>query len=68
MADVALVLRTTSLYTVTKNNQRRVIYAGYWLSDADIPSLVDAWLAANITHVLLSRNWIPHSLSQKPIP
>ena len=54
ITDVVLVLRTTTLNTVTNNSQRRVIYIGYWLSDADIPGLVDAWRAANITHVLLT--------------
>lgn len=52
--NVVLVLRTTMPNTTTNNNQRRVIYVGYWLSDKDIEGLVDAWLAANITHVLLT--------------
>lgn len=40
--------------TLVQNNQKRVIYLGYWLSDADIPTLVQNWKSANITHVLLT--------------
>lgn len=36
------------------NNQRRVIYVGYWLSNDNIASLVNKWKEANITHVLLT--------------
>lgn len=36
------------------NQQRRVIYLGYWLSNDDIPALVDKWKTANITHIILT--------------
>lgn len=36
------------------NNQRRVIYVGYWLSNDNIVDLVAKWKAANITHVVLT--------------
>lgn len=36
------------------NNQRRVIYIGYWLSNDNIPYLVTKWKEANITHVILT--------------
>jgi hypothetical protein len=36
------------------NNQRRVIYVGYWLSNDNISSLVEKWKSANITHVILT--------------
>lgn len=36
------------------NNQRRVIYVGYWLSNDNIPELVNKWKEANITYVLLT--------------
>jgi hypothetical protein len=36
------------------NNQRRVIYLGYWLSNDKIPALVAKWKEANITHLILT--------------
>lgn len=54
ITNVSLVLLTTSTNKATKNTQRRVIYIGYWLSDGDVPALVDAWKSANITHVLMT--------------
>ena len=54
LSNIVVVLETISAFNVVNNAQRRVIYVGYWLSDNDIPSLVDAWKAANITHILLT--------------
>ena len=54
ISNVVVVLETVVANTVVNNAQRRVIYIGYWLSDSDIPSLVDAWKAASITHILLT--------------
>jgi len=36
----------------TTNLTHRVIYIGWWLSDADIPDLVSQWSKAGVTHVL----------------
>ena len=36
------------------NTQRRVVYLGYWLADADIPRIVSDLQSANITHALLT--------------
>ena len=36
------------------NNQRRVVYIGYWLNDANIPTIVSQLKNAGITHVLLT--------------
>lgn len=53
ISNIVVVLETISASTVVNNAQRRVIYVGYWLNNADIPSLIEAWKAANITHILL---------------
>src|SRR5690606_6477538 len=36
------------------NNQRRIIYLGYWLNNDNISDLVNKWKQANITHIILT--------------
>jgi len=36
------------------NNQKRVVYLGYWFSDGDISKIISDLKTANITHVLLT--------------
>jgi len=36
------------------NNQRRVVYLGYWFSDSDIPRIVSDLKGANVSHLLLT--------------
>lgn len=50
---------------IPTNTQRRVIYVKYWLSDNDIPALVDQWKSANITHILLT--FITQPDAKKPL-
>ena len=54
ITNITVILRITSFRNQVTNLQRRVIYVGYWISNADVPSLVAAWQAANITHVLFT--------------
>jgi Cellulose binding domain len=36
------------------NNQRRVAYLGFWLQDADIPTIVNTLKGSGVTHLLLT--------------
>ena len=36
------------------NNQKRVVYLGYWFLDSDIPTIVQNLKTANVTHILLT--------------
>jgi hypothetical protein len=54
ITNVVVGLNILFSRALVNNIQRRVIYVGYWISNADVPSLVDKWLAANITHILFT--------------
>ena len=47
------------------NNQKRVVYIGWWLRDADIPTIVTTLKGAGVTHILLAFIVQPDSL--KPL-
>lgn len=46
--------KTEDVDVVSTNNQKRVIFVGYWMSNDAIPGLVTKWKQANITHVILT--------------
>jgi len=54
LSNIVVVLETVSTLTVVNNAQRRVIYVGYNLVNDYISSQIDAWKAANVTHILLT--------------
>ena len=54
LSNIVVVLETISTLTVVNNAQRRVVYVGYNLVDNLISDQVDAWKAANVTHILLT--------------
>jgi len=48
-----------------KGNKKRVVYAGYWLDNSNIPTIVENLKNANITHILLP--FIIHPDNTKPL-
>jgi len=46
-------------------NKKRVVYAGYWLDNSNIPTIVKNLKNANITHILLT--FINHPDNTKPL-
>jgi hypothetical protein len=47
------------------NNQRRVAYLGFWIMDADVPTIVSTLKNANVTHLLLT--FIVQPSNTKPL-
>ena len=48
------VVPVTPVVKPSVNSQRRVVYLGYWISDADVPRIVSDLNNANVTHALLT--------------